>query len=98
MIDESTYGLNKQDAEQVIGMIGMSDVEFEEMKPTGKGGGLQIRISGNQIQTSQNGTTWTTIGQLGLRLNGGQYQYALDAHEASPTWTNWLGTTSTCPP
>lgn len=38
MIDESTYGLNKPDAEAVIGMIGMADVEYEEMKPPSRAG------------------------------------------------------------
>lgn len=32
MIDESTFGFNKADAEQLVGLIGMADVEFEEGK------------------------------------------------------------------
>jgi len=38
-IDNSTYGFNRDDAGELIQLIGGRDVEWEEMKPRGSGDG-----------------------------------------------------------
>lgn len=62
MIDESTYGFRKSDAEELIQLIGGGDVEFEEMKPPAKNANaiIDIRVSGLNFQYTKDGTNWTT--------------------------------------
>ena len=33
MLDESTYGFNKQDADELLQLIDRGDIEYEELKP-----------------------------------------------------------------
>lgn len=57
MIDESTYGFSKADAEQLVGLIGMADVEFEELKPLPLSAG-QAFFRLMEDVTSSNGAFW----------------------------------------
>ena len=62
MIDESTFGFNKADAEQLVGLIGMADVEFEELKPPARNSNaiIDLRLNGNDLQYTKDGVNWVT--------------------------------------
>lgn len=43
-IDNRTYGFNKADAQELVGLIGGSDREYPEIRPRGTGGGGGSRL------------------------------------------------------
>lgn len=60
---------------------------------------LRVRVNGRALEYSTDGgATWLVWGRMNLRLSGSNYQFTIDDHEVTPTWTNWLETTNSCPP
>ena len=59
-------------------------------------GGLDVRVNGREIQKSLDGTNWTTIGKMNLRLNGANFEFTLNEQETTPNWYPWIGK-ATCP-
>lgn len=82
MIDESTYGFSKGDAEELLASIGgMGDVEFEELKPTGSAGQFEIEfqvIDNVTLQYRVNGGSWVSILTLRQRANAFTLQHSID--------------------
>lgn len=96
MIDESTYGFSKSDAEQLVGLISMADVEFEELKPLGKAASLELEfqvINGVTLQYRINGGSWTTILTLAQQVSGTSIQHTINP---TPDYQTWH-TATNCP-
>ena len=95
MDDGSTYGFSKPDAEDLLNVIGMRDIEFEELKPPSRGGlAIEFRVDGCQtLQYRVGGGSWNTMAVLRLRMtSGGDLQLSLDPSE-TPEYCNWIDTT-----
>lgn len=85
MLNDGTYGFNSADANALLDLIATHDVEHEEIKPIGVGGGIIVQTPGGGI-AARSGTSVSSASCTQFTISSGSLSTLTDTVTVFNIW------------